>query len=103
LDGEDVSEIWLMGPRARSTTLFWRASNARGNISLRDGRWKFHESGTGPLLYDLSKDEGERNNVADRFPEVAEKLSNAANQWRSELPAEYDKGKGSSKSREKDD
>ncbi len=96
LDGEDVSDIWLRGPRARSTMLFWRASNARGNISLREGRWKFHETQTGPLLYDLSKDEGERNNVAGRFPEVVEKLSTAANEWRSELPTEYDKAKGQS-------
>ncbi len=93
LDGEDVSDIWLRGPRARTTTLFWRASNPKGNISLREGRWKFHENPAGPLLYDLSKDEGERNNVADRFPEITQKLTAAANKWRHMLPKEYDKGK----------
>jgi N-acetylgalactosamine-6-sulfatase len=103
LDGEDVSDIWLRGPRARSTTLFWRASNAKGSISLREGHWKFHEGDEGPLLYDLSKDEGERNNVADRFPEVVKQLSAAADEWRSELPKEYDKGKKPSRSRKKDD
>jgi len=103
LDGEDVSDIWLKGPRARSTRLFWRASNAKGRISLREGHWKFHENETGPLLYDLSKDEGERNNVADRFPEVVEKLSAAANKWRSTLPKEYDKGKKQSRNQKEDE
>jgi N-acetylgalactosamine-6-sulfatase len=101
LDGEDVSDIWLEGPRVRKTTLFWRASNPKGTISMRQGRWKFHENQPGPLLYDLSTDEGERNNVADRFPEVVERLSAAANQWRNTLPKEYDKAKKRAKNRKK--
>jgi len=103
LDGEDVSDIWLRGPRQRSTTLFWRASNAKGRISLREGHWKFHEGETGPLLYDLAKNEGERNNVADRFPEVVGKLTAAANEWRNTLPTEYDKGKKRPRNRKEDE
>ena len=103
LDGEDVSDIWLRGPRARSTTLFWRASNARGRISLREGHWKFHEDEAGPLLYDLSKDEGERNNVADRFPELVARLAAAANEWRNTLPKEYDKAKKQSRNQKEPD
>lgn len=102
LDGEDVSDIWLKGPRERSTTLFWRASHPSGNISLREGSWKFHESQSGPLLYDLSNDVGEKNNIADWFPEVVEKLSATANRLRDELPKEYDKGKKKTKKRDSD-
>jgi len=93
LDGEDVSDIWLGKPRERRTTLFWRASSPKGRTSLRQGHWKFHESDTGPLLYDLSRDEGEKRNVAAQFPQVVKELSATADAWRSTLPKEYDKGK----------
>jgi N-acetylgalactosamine-6-sulfatase len=103
LDGEDVSDIWLKGPRDRKTTLFWRASSGNGMISLRKGHWKFHEAKSGPLLYDLSKDKGEKKNVADQFPEVAKELSAAADEWRNTLPKEYVKLKDQLKKKRKAD
>lgn len=64
--------------------------NAINNLSIEDGRWKFIAAGpglafnvhtrteTGNLdkdqLYDLSNDKGEKINVIDKNPEVAEKL-----------------------------
>jgi hypothetical protein len=53
----------------------------------------FHEQESGPLPYDLSKDEGEKNNIAAQFPEVVRKLSAVADEWSSALPKEYGKDK----------
>jgi choline-sulfatase len=42
--------------------------------AIQDGRWKYIEAPQSEL-YDLQTDPGERTNVIDRFPDVAERLS----------------------------
>ncbi|MEO0452712.1 MAG: sulfatase-like hydrolase/transferase [Verrucomicrobiota bacterium] len=96
-DGEDVSDIWLNGTRERNTALYWRVSSSRAPVSIREGKWKFHEpkgnkgENEGPLLYDLSTDEEESTNLASANPEITEKLAAMAEKWNSILPTEYEK------------
>lgn len=90
LDGEDISDIWLQGPRKRKTTLFWRAStNPKGEVALRQDKWKFFKNEEAPLLYDMSNDEGEMNNLAGQHPEIVKKLTDVANTWSNSLPTSY--------------
>jgi arylsulfatase A-like enzyme len=45
--------------------------------AIRKGNWKFVKIALLPgktELFDLSKDPGEQNNVADQFPEIASDL-----------------------------
>ncbi len=59
----------------------WKGVRSNGkfevnpNDELHRGKWKGmkHESGK-VELYDLSKDRGEKNNLADEYPEIAKKL-----------------------------
>ena len=65
--------------------------NAQNNLSVTDGKWKYLRPGNGPAylkavnielgnskepqLYDLKKDPGEKNNVADQYPEQVKKMA----------------------------
>ena len=90
--------------------LFWRA---KPNIAVRSGQWKLWKvnksgktlddmtlggrrlpqvdyPGDSPMgqmtvLYDLSKDAGEQENLADRHPEVVERLETALEAWNAQL------------------
>ena len=91
LDGEDISDIWLKGPRSRVTDLYWKTSSSNSPISIREGKWKFHETREGPLLYNIHEDESEKHNLAPKHPEVAKRLAKKAKQWQAVLPADYEK------------
>ena len=96
-DGEDVSDAWLGGTHTHAKPLLWKTSNARAEVSLRDGQWKFHYSGrrrSEPELYDLSRDAGERTNVAAQHPDVVKALSAKIETWNATLPTDYIKTGG---------
>lgn len=93
-DGEDISDIWTGSNRTRDSALFWKSNNRNAAVSMRDGKWKFHERRNGnPELYDLINDVEERNNVADKHPEVVMKLKKKIKTWEATLPKKYVKKK----------
>ncbi|MEM1443207.1 MAG: sulfatase-like hydrolase/transferase [Verrucomicrobiota bacterium] len=102
LDGEDVSDIWFGATRERTQPLFWKTSSSSAVVTIRDGKWKMHEEGRREpaQLYDLSVDPEERNNLAEELPEVAAKLQESIDGWKSELPASYVKAGDKKKDRE---
>ena len=61
----------------------------RPGTAMRYGKWKFHEYfEDGRLeLYDLEKDLGERNNIAEENPEMTKKLHGMMKEWRAETGA----------------
>jgi arylsulfatase A-like enzyme len=74
----------LLGYRDNQTQhaqLYWEFHEQGGKQAVRMGKWKAvrlnaMQSPDGPVeLYDLSKDIGEKNNVAARNPEVAAQLA----------------------------
>ncbi|MGB0371802.1 MAG: sulfatase family protein [Opitutales bacterium] len=90
LDGQDISDVWFEGPRDRGSDLFWKVNSRTAPISIRDGKWKFHEvRGGTPELYDLSRDSREINNVIADFPEVAAQFKKRLAELKSVLPSDY--------------
>lgn len=99
--GNKIEEQWRLDGRSflalltgestslSARTLYWRQHGERGNIALRDGNWKLiHNRATPdarPQLFDLSADVGEANDLADRHPEVIDRLGERLKQWESEL------------------
>jgi len=96
-DGEDVSDIWLGGARARTKPLHWEwLFNVQGAadgymppmLAIRDGEWKLfvnHDGGKAQL-YNIPKDIGEEHDVAAENPGVVQSLTAKAIAWQQSLP-----------------
>ncbi|MEO0963769.1 MAG: sulfatase-like hydrolase/transferase [Planctomycetota bacterium] len=85
VDGVDLMPYLLgskIGPPHEM--LFWQ----RNHAAARSGAWKLHQRNkpdqpTTYELYDLNKDLGEKNNVIDQYPDVAERLKQGLADWQS--------------------
>jgi len=63
--------------------LFWRLG---AQLAVRKGRWKLVKIGNDPAqLFDLGADIGEKNNLAERKPDVVKELDAALQQWNRRL------------------
>ncbi len=96
-DGEDISDILLTGQsRPRHAPLYWEwRSTVAGNpdfapppVAVRDGKWKLLTSldRSRVELYDIPSDPGETENVAAAHPDVVERLTRLALDWKATLP-----------------
>ena len=71
IDGLDQSAMILgNGPTVRNEFLYY----ARNLQAFRQGNYKLRKMGKSVLLYDLSKDIGEKENLAGQKPELTQKL-----------------------------
>jgi len=96
-DGEDVSEAFLGKPRRRTKSLMWEwRFRVFGDwvhrcpmLAIREGRWKLlmNPDRSRVELYDIPGDPTELDNVADRHPDIVERLSAQVLGWRKTLPA----------------
>ena len=67
-------------------TFFWRINRAdRRQRACRRGNWKWISDSGFNQLYDLSKDLGERNDVAYEYPKLARELEGLFNDWETML------------------
>ncbi len=68
------------GKQTKHEYLFWDFAGYSGQIAVRMGRWKGIKRGLvknpdAPLeLYDLDSDIGEKNNVVEKYPEIAAQI-----------------------------
>jgi arylsulfatase A-like enzyme len=101
-DGHNMQAAFLGKPaKRRAKPLLWEYNRGEAaypkpgkpedvspNVAIRDGRWKLllNADGSQPELYDFSKSQLERDNVAAKYPEVVRKLSKLALDWRRSLP-----------------
>jgi arylsulfatase A-like enzyme len=75
LDGKDIWQTVTKGVPSPREDILVNVEAFRG--AIRKGNWKLVKIALLPgktELFDLSKDPGEQNNVADRFPEIAADL-----------------------------
>ena len=89
--GENMSDVWLGMDRARKSPLFWKTSDQKSPVSMLAGKWKIHEikDTDDHVLYDLSKDEFELEDVSAANPEVVKQMASDINTWKKTLPKEY--------------
>jgi uncharacterized sulfatase len=92
-DGEDFSDI-LLGQKIesnRKTPIVWRRPPDRArngkeilpDLALRKNKWKFlmQFDGSNPQLYDLDKDAGESNNLAQEQPNLVNEFTKILQDW----------------------
>jgi arylsulfatase A-like enzyme len=68
--------------QAPHEVLCWRNGE---NAGVRKGRWKLFKGGDKYWLYDLSKDKGELQNVADKNPKIVADLKNELQKWEAQM------------------
>lgn len=87
IDGLDLSDTLLSGaPSPRESYAYIRAEAKIEAVRLRN--WKMHFSKEGKsvrLLYDLSKDISEENNVIDEYPDIAAEITKVCDEYRLKL------------------
>lgn len=99
-DGQDMRTALTGESQVRDRPLYWeygrndksfaypKGRDRSPALAIRDGDWKLIASADGDYveLYDLSKDRGERTDVAADFPEVARRLLSQLMDWRKTWP-----------------
>ena len=97
-DGESLPDV-LLGKSiaSRKSPIFFRrppdrdayyGDNDLPDLALRDGKWKFlcEYDGSEPELYNMTKDRGEKNNIAAGHPELVARFAKACVAWHDSLP-----------------
>jgi arylsulfatase A-like enzyme len=84
IDGISVAEVFYsvepskkLARKLRNRFLYWEAHSKKSFYqAARHGDWKAVRPGQGKILelYNLSKDVGETNNIAEKYPEVVKKI-----------------------------
>jgi arylsulfatase A-like enzyme len=105
-DGINQKPVWLGSEETPNRPLFWeygrilnagkqytgypypKGDDKSPNLAVREGDWKLllNADGTGPELYQLTKDPNEASNVAAGNPDIAARLAAKALEWRKSLP-----------------
>ena len=87
-DGIDLLPYLTGKQKAQPRPLFWRRKSGpirrvkNPGRAVRRGKWKLLEMGDGErYLFDLSKDIAEKENLIDKYPDLARDLSNALDAW----------------------
>jgi arylsulfatase A-like enzyme len=79
-DGQNLLPV-LTGQRAPAErTLFWRYK-ANAQRAIRSGNWKYLRINGNEFLFDVTVDQRERANLAQRHPDVFEKLKGEWETW----------------------
>jgi uncharacterized sulfatase len=101
-DGESLSDVFLgKADRSRSKPVYFRRPPDRPkhnqiedlpDLAVRDRNWKLlcEYDGSNPQLYDFESDPSESSNVAERHPEITQRLTKLVVGWNQSMPA--DKG-----------
>ena len=89
LDGMNLFPILEGRAPEVERTMFWRVHPIppRNQRAVRSGNWKLVMDPR-PMLFDLTRDAGERENVIGRHPDIARRLRDLLQAWEREVAAE---------------
>ncbi len=86
LEGIDLLPILRGGTPPIERTLFWRVGAAAGQPrAVRSGDWKLVLDGSKQLLFDVSRDPGERDDLAAQHPDRVRRLKEMLDAWEKDV------------------
>jgi arylsulfatase A-like enzyme len=95
-DGEDMSDVLLGKSRPRTMPLMWEwRFNIAGEpfhrspmLAIREGDWKLllNPDRSRVELYDIPRDPTQLNNLAEKHPDIVERLAKQVLDWQATLP-----------------
>jgi arylsulfatase A-like enzyme len=89
LEGMDLIPLIRTGAKPISRTLFWRVAGGLNQRAVRDGDWKLLlEGGARAMLFDVSKDLGEREDVAASNTAVVRRMHQQLLAWEKDVDSE---------------
>lgn len=88
-EGKNMANVWKGVPEKRNEALFWRPSASNPPAAMLKGDWKMHKFRNEYVLYDLSVDELESKDVAEKYPAVFEEMKEELDAWIGTLPTSY--------------
>ena len=85
--GSRKAPIFFLRPPDRDA---FYGDNDLPDLAIREGRWKLlcEYDGAEPELYDLASDRGEKEDLADKHPELVGRLSKELIAWHQSMPAD---------------
>lgn len=75
IDGKDIISVLIGKQNVKPVHERFFYYNGNQLIAVRSGDWKYHVRGDKTMLFNLKRDIGETTNVADKNPEIVQKLS----------------------------
>jgi arylsulfatase A-like enzyme len=81
LDGINLLPHLTAKQQVLPRTFYWRITQRRNQHAILDHNWKYIVDETGEYLFDLSVDEGERNNLITLQPAKAQELKKKYKSW----------------------
>jgi arylsulfatase A-like enzyme len=89
LEGIDLLPLLKSSAPATDRTFFWRAVYpGRQQRAVRSGPWKAILDGGAQMLFDVTRDPGERHDVAHEHPELFARLKSQIEAWEKDVDAE---------------
>jgi arylsulfatase A-like enzyme len=93
LDGVNIFPILEKRTLVVERNLFWRVSGVRNQQAVRSGDWKLLIDDGRPMLFDVHKDLGERNNMIGLRPDIAQRLRPLLDKWQQDVDADAKQGR----------
>lgn len=84
LDGINLKPLLLGGDYTGSNRRIF--SHWNGRVSVRNQRYRLDHQGA---LFDMETDKGQRTNVAQQFPDIANQLRSEIEQWKTECLKDF--------------
>ena len=81
-DGIDIGALLLEGKKLTERTLFWQHNELK---AARQGKWKLVTQKDKVYLFDLERDLEEKNDLAEKEKDVADKLVRLLEAWHADV------------------